>query len=67
MPRIQMVHLKSIRQCDYTVRTIAQIRDEAAVQLLHIDDRAKVVDIDVPPNSSYSDTVLSLLTAPVHG
>jgi predicted HD phosphohydrolase len=36
---------------------------EAAVRLRRIDDRAKVVGLDVPPLSHYDDAVLSLLTA----
>ena len=38
---------------------------EAAVRLRRIDDRAKVVGLDVPPLSHYDDAVLSLLTAPI--
>lgn len=36
---------------------------EAAVRLRRIDDRAKVVGLDVPPLSHYADAVLSVLTA----
>ena len=36
---------------------------EAAVRLRRIDDRVKVVDLDVPPLSHYADAVLSVLTA----
>ena len=38
---------------------------EAAVRLRRIDDRAKVVGLDVPPLSHYADAVLSVLTTPV--
>ena len=38
---------------------------EAAVRLRRIDDRAKVVGLDVPPLSHYAGTILNLLTAPV--
>ena len=38
---------------------------DAAVRLRRIDDRAKVVGLDVPPLSHYDDAVLSLLTAPI--
>ena len=38
---------------------------EAAVRLRRIDDRAKVVGLDVPPLSHYDDAVLSVLTTPV--
>jgi len=38
---------------------------DAAVRLRRIDDRAKVVDLDVPPLSHYADAVLSVLTTPV--
>ena len=40
---------------------------DAAVRLRRIDDRAKVVDLDVPPLSHYAEAVFSLLTAPVQG
>mgnify|MGYP000029380007 FL=1 len=36
---------------------------DAAVRLRRIDDRAKVVGLDVPPLSHYDDAVLSLLPA----
>ena len=38
---------------------------DAAVRLRRIDDRAKVVGLDVPPLSHYAGTILNLLTAPV--
>ena len=38
---------------------------EAAVRLRRIDDRAKVVGLDVPPLFHYADAVFSLLTAPI--
>jgi len=38
---------------------------DAAVRLRRIDDRAKVVGLDVPPLSHYADAVLSVLTTPV--
>ncbi len=38
---------------------------DAAVRLRRIDDRAKVVGLDVPPLFHYADAVLSLLTAPI--
>ena len=38
---------------------------DAAVRLRRIDDRAKVVGLDVPPLSHYDDAVLSVLTTPI--
>ena len=38
---------------------------DAAVRLRRIDDRAKVVGLDVPSLFHYADAVLSLLTAPI--
>ena len=38
---------------------------EAAVRLRRIDDPAKVLDLKVPPLSHYTETVLSLLSAPI--
>ena len=38
---------------------------DAVVRLRRIDDRAKVVGLDVPPLSHYADAVLSVLTTPV--
>jgi len=40
---------------------------EAAVRLRRIDDRAKILDLEVPPLSHYAEAVFSLLTAPVQG
>ncbi len=41
--------------------------NNAAVRLRRIDDRAKVVGLDVPPLSHYAEAVFCLLTAPVQG
>ncbi len=40
---------------------------DAAVRLRRIGDRAKVLDLKVPPLSHCAGTILSLLTAPVQG
>ena len=39
---------------------------DAAVRLRRIDDRAKVVDLEVPPLSHYAETLLEALSTNSH-